>query len=136
NSEITNNLEQPEQGDQMIYLQTSPGNYATLKIPGLNNLSNRVIHRAELILEQDYDETNLDNVFSTPQMLFLDYKDTSGRYLPLPCDFSENTLQNNFSELGGMAKKFKDDQGNSYSRYVFNISRYIQNIVTNNSSNE
>lgn len=136
NSEITRHLEQPAKGDEMVYIQTSPGSFATISIPGLGDLSNRVIHRAELIMEQDYSDAQADDVFMAPHMLFLDYKDTSGRYLPLPCDFSAETMQNNFSILGGMAKKVKDDNGNSYSKYVFNISRYVQNLVTEKSSNE
>ena len=39
-------------GDNFVYIQTSPGSYATLKIPGLTGLSNRIIHRAELIMDQ------------------------------------------------------------------------------------
>lgn len=134
-AEITQHLEQPEAGDEMIYLQTAPGNYASVKIPGLSNLSNRVIHRAELIMEQEYSADSKDNIFAVPSMLYLDYKDTSGRYVPLACDFTNDALQNNFSILGGMAKKVKDDNGNEYSRYVFNISRWVQSIITTNSAN-
>ena len=41
--------------DPIIYLQNSPGTFANIKIPALAGLSNRVIHRAELIVEQLYD---------------------------------------------------------------------------------
>ena len=41
-------------GDSLIYIQTAPGSYAELKIPGFTGLSNRIIHRAELIVDQAY----------------------------------------------------------------------------------
>ncbi|MEO6220482.1 MAG: DUF4270 family protein, partial [Ginsengibacter sp.] len=85
-SEITNNVSHPAQGNDYVYVQTSPGSYAELEIPGLTGLSNRVIHRAELIAEQVYSAAILDNYFPTPQVLYLDTKDTStnGTYIPIP----------------------------------------------------
>lgn len=136
-SEITNHLTQPEAGNEEIYIQSSPGNYAELKIPGLNNLSNRVIHRAELIVEEVYSSNTFDNLFTAPRMLYLDTKDTStvDKYIPIPCDFTPNATQNRFATLGGQAKKIKDANGNTVNQYVFNVSRYVQSIVTRKSNN-
>jgi hypothetical protein len=133
-SEITNNVSQPAGGDNFVYIQTAPGNYAELKIPGLSGLSNRVIHRAELIAEQIYNGPS-DDDFSPPQVLYLDTKDTSTKYIPVPCDFTTFSQQPNFSYFGGIRKSFTDDQGKSLSRYIFNISRYVQSIVTRGSNN-
>ena len=137
NSEITQHLTQPSAGDSMVYIQTSPGSYAQLAIPGLSGLSNRVIHRAELIVEQLYSPNTLDNYFTAPRMLYLDTKDTStnGTYIPVPCDFSMNELQTSFSYLGGVPKLVSDGAGNTVNKYVFNISRYVQGIVTKGSNN-
>lgn len=136
-SEITNHLTQPVEGNEEIYIQSSPGNYAELTIPALSNLSNRVIHRAELIVEQVYSSNTFDNLFTVPQMLYLDTKDTSteGKYIPVPCDFNQDVTQNRFASLGGQAKKIKDANGNTVNQYVFNVSRYVQSIVTKNSNN-
>ena len=136
-SELTKNLTQPITGNQEIYIQSSPGNYAELKIPGLTNLSNRVINRAELIIEQVYSKNTFDELYKAPQMLYLDTKDTStsGKYIPVPCDFNQDAIQSNFATLGGMAKKVKDADGNMVNQYVFNISRYVQSIVTKKDNN-
>ena len=136
-SEITNHLTKPEAGNEEIYIQSSPGNYAELTIPALSNLSNRVIHRAELIIEQVYSSSTFDDLFKAPQMLYLDTKDTStiGKYIPIPCDFTPDAIQNRFATLGGQAKKIKDTNGNTVNQYVFNVSRYVQSIVTQKANN-
>ena len=136
-SEIAQHLSQPVAGDQEVYIQSSPGNYAELKIPGLSNLSNRVINRAELIIEQVYSSNTFDDLYTVPRMLYLDTKDTSasGKYIPVPCDFNQDAIQSNFATLGGMAKKVKDANGNTVNQYVFNISRYVQSIVTRHENN-
>jgi len=134
NSEITNHLAHPASGDSLLYIQTSPGTYAMLKIPGLNNLSNRVINRAELIVDQVYSGTSLNNIFDPPVNLYLDTKDTSlnsGNYIPIPCDFSGSELSTGFAYLGGQLKTVTDSStGQQVGEYVFNISRYVQSIVT------
>ena len=132
-AEITNHLNQPPAGDSILYIQTSPGTYATLTIPGLEGLSNRVINRAELIAEQVYSPNSFNDIFAPPVGLYLDTKDSSindTAYIPIPCDFSSAELQSGFSYMGGSPVSTKDDQGNTVSQYVFNISRYLQSIVT------
>ncbi|MEO6818566.1 MAG: DUF4270 family protein [Ginsengibacter sp.] len=131
NSEITQHLSQPPAGDEDIYIQTSPGNYGEIKIPGLTGLSNRVIHRAELIMDQEYSNTTFDQYFNVPNRLFLDTQDSSGSYIPIPCDINATEAQSGFSTFGGRAKSATDAGGNSISRYTFNITRYVQNLVTN-----
>lgn len=138
NAEITNHLTHPPQGDSLIYIQTSPGTYAMLTIPGLTGLSNRVINRAELIVDQLYSPNSLNDIFAPPVNLYLDTKDPTingGAYIPIPCDFSTAELQSGFSYLGGRVTQAKDDQGNVISEYVFNISRYLQSIVTKGKPN-
>lgn len=104
--------------DDRIYLQASPGSMATIRIPGLRNFSNRIIHRAELVFEI------VDNVpepvYTLPQQLFLDADDTANkRILAIPYDFS---YQDNFLEIvGGNARN---------NKYAFNITRYLQGVIT------
>jgi hypothetical protein len=137
NSEITNHLSHPADGDSLIYIQTSPGSYAELRIPGISGLSNRVINRAEIIVQQEYSTSSLDNIFQAPANLYLEVKDTTnGKYLPIPCDFSSQELSNNFSHAGGSAKKVLNASGNEVSQYTFNISRYLQSIVTKGKTNQ
>ena len=127
-SEITNHLTNPVNGDSILYIQTTPGSYAKLKIPGLKGWSNRVIHRADLIVEQDYDPSP----FSVPRMLYLDLlTDTTNKtYIPIPCDFTPDQFNAGFSYFGGPAKTITDANGHEVARYSFNISRFVQGIVT------
>ncbi|MEP7231700.1 MAG: DUF4270 family protein [Ginsengibacter sp.] len=136
-SEITNNVSHPAAGDNFVYIQTSPGSYAELKIPGLTGLSNRVIHRAELIAEQVYSTNTQDDYLTGPSLLYLDTKDTStnGSFIPVPCDFTYFSQQTNFKDFGGIRTAATDFQGNPINKYVFNISRYVQTIVTKGSNN-
>jgi hypothetical protein len=108
--------------DDLVYLQSSPGSVATIKIPGLENFSNRVIHRAELILEKI--PTPQDNFYTPPPLLFIDAINEAGD--------STFTLRNDFIltgqgtgyDVASLEGIFKND------RYTFNISRYVQSIVT------
>ena len=104
--------------DDKIYLQSSPGSYATLTIPNLNTLSNRIIHRAEILVESI--SNNPLESFDKPGALFLDAIDTTNKLIiTVPYDFS---YENNFEVLfGGLIKN---------NIYNFNVSRYVQSIVT------
>jgi hypothetical protein len=114
--------------DDHLYIQATPGSYARIEIPGLENISNRVIHRAELIIDK-VPSAN-EEVFTPPSLLFLDAIDTSKHlYRTLQNDLvssSSTSLQYNVADFGGI---FKKDQ------YIFNISRYIQGIVTRHEEN-
>jgi hypothetical protein len=137
-SEITTHLTHPVQGDSVVYLQTTPGSYATLNIPGLSGLSNRVINRAELIVDQVYSPNTFDNILTPPVNLYIDAKDPSisaDSYIPIPCDFTATELQTNFATMGGSLKSATDNNGNAIGEYVFNISRYLQSIVTKKKDN-
>lgn len=104
--------------DDKMYIQSSPGSYATLRIPNLNTLSNRVIHRAELIIESISNDP-LEK-FPKPGALFLDAIDTvNKRILTVPFDFS---YESDFETIFGGPIK--------YNIYNFNVSRYVQGIVT------
>jgi hypothetical protein len=127
--QILNHLN-PATPDSVIFLQTTPGTYALLKIPGLKTLSNRIIHRAELIVDQ-HSPTPSDAIFPPPEFLFLDVKDTGvNRYRAVPCDFNMFSGSPNISSFGGFKTSARDPFGNLITRYIFNLSRYTQNVVT------
>ncbi|MFX5945148.1 DUF4270 family protein, partial [Acinetobacter baumannii] len=58
-SEIANRLNNASRPDSLVYVQTTPGTFVQIRIPSLGSLSNRIIHRAELIAEQVPDDANL-----------------------------------------------------------------------------
>lgn len=136
-SEITNHLSQPQKGDSLIFIQTSPGTYALLNIPDLTGLSNRVINRAELIVDQAYSPNTLDNVFSAPANLYVEIKDSSvsNKYIPIPCDFNANEIQTGFQYMGGQRTIITNSAGQSIAEYHLNLTRYIQSLVTKGKKN-
>lgn len=110
-----------------IYIQSSPGSYAIINIPGLDTMQNSVIHRAELMFEPlDFPG---NEYYSTPDFLFLDLVDsTNNRYLTVPDDFSYSfsNYTYNTQNFGGFLKN---------NKYFFNLTRYVQNKVTTKSKN-
>lgn len=136
-----------------IYLQTQPGTYAALKIPQLTGYSNRVIHRAELIVEE-IPQTPPNSIFTPPFYLYLDLKDTGTaiptRYktlyydlnpsVPYDPDFTSGypyfpTGGPDFGYFGGFLRTKTGTFGEPVRYYNFNISRYIQKMVINQSAN-
>lgn len=116
------NLNNGIENDDKIYLQTTPGSYVNVKIPALAGLSNRVIHRAELIAEKV--PSGEENLYTPPPYLFIEAISTTGD--------SIFTIRNDFiltnsdpgydlNTIGGI---FKND------KYAFNLTRYVQSIVT------
>jgi hypothetical protein len=127
-------------------LQTTPGSFATLNIPGLGAYDNRIIHRAEIIVEQIPSINPIDNVMAPPNYLYLDLVDTpssAGKYKPIYFDLNPSTAYYpddstyfyptggiDYSYFGSYARTKADGAGVRYY-YTFNVSRYVQHIVTN-----
>ena len=122
--------------DPILYLQNSPGTFANLKLSGLAGLSNRVIHRAELIVEQLYDIS--DSTFRRPDFLYLDAFDpvipTNKKFRAIPFDVAfdrpEFGQPTNLSAFGVVPTTAIDGTGNKISIWKFNISRYVQHVLT------
>ena len=135
-TELLTNSNPPEAEDDRIYLINTPGSYATIKIPALKDLSNRIINRAELIVEQVYDPSNV--TFRYPDALMLDvYDSTLGDYKFVPFDFVPAMQPGAGIPIGipnptfGLyGKNTVDIAGNPIRVWKFNITRYVQNILT------
>lgn len=130
-----------------IYLQATPGTYANLNIPALGTISNRIIHRAELIVEQIPNNPVLDGYLSAPSYLYLDLKDTgtTDKWKPVYYDlnpsfsydpdyktsyFYPSSTGVDFGYFGGFARDKTDVFGNPIKYYNINITRYAQQVVT------
>lgn len=119
--------------DDLVYLQSAPGSYASLKIPGLDTFKNAVIHRAEIIATPL--RSTQDIIFTQPLALYLDRinstGDTSSTFdIDQSLSWSFNTVDPfnfDFTSFGGVIK--------SDSTYRFNISRYVQNMITTKNTN-
>lgn len=115
--------------DDIVYLINTPGSYTTVKVPGLRNLSNNVINRAELIVEQIFDPSDLK--FTPPEALMLDvYDSTLEAYKFTPYDFTVDRSGAPDPSYGMYGKNTADGFGNPIRVWKFNLTRYIQNMLT------
>jgi hypothetical protein len=120
--------------DDFGYIQNTPGSYVRVKVPELATLSNRVIHRAELIVQQVYDP--LDALFTSSPFLFVDAlipdndnNPDNDKYKAIPYDFAFNSDGSvNLEGLGGVATKGFSG-ANSINIWRLNLTRYFQNVV-------
>jgi len=152
-SSIANKIVRDRSGASMsfptadeLYLQTTPGSYVNLSIPGLSGLSNRIIHRAELVIQQIPNIPSLDEALSVPSFLYLDLRDTTltENWKPIYYDLNSGLPYDPDTQLGygylpstidyltfgGFRRAGIDKFGNANKYYNFNISRYVQQIVT------
>jgi len=118
--------------DNPIYIINTPGSYATVKIPALKDLSNRIVNRAELIVEQLWDPSN--DKFPYPDALMLDvYDSTLGDYKFMPYDFLPDLTSGigiPNGSFGLYGKNTVDAAGRPIKVWKFNITRYVQNVLT------
>ncbi|WP_300599781.1 DUF4270 domain-containing protein [Niabella sp.] len=125
--------------DPILYLQNTPGTFATLKIPGLATFPKSVIHLAELQMESIYDQS--DSLFSAPRNLFLDvYDSTDQKFKLVPYVFNASVVYGSPPTLTNFASFYsttnanqtyynkKDPSGNIVKQWRFNITGYLQNI--------
>jgi hypothetical protein len=132
-----------------LFIQATPGTYATLQIPGISLLDNRIIHRAELVVEQI---PSMNPLLPAPNFLYLDVVDTgtTWKYKPLAFDLNPNSFYDPNTSAqpfypasgidhtyfgGNLLTKTDPVTGQLINYYTFNLSRYIQNIVTKKTSN-
>jgi hypothetical protein len=116
--------------DDLVFLQNTPGTFAHIEIPGLAQLNNRVIHRAELIIEQIFDPSDI--IFTRPAAIYLDAFDgTNDRFKTIPYDvmYDGQSGQINGAVIGFNGKSEFDNSGNPIQVWRLNISRYVQHVV-------
>lgn len=153
-SSVANNIVRNRSGASIsspapdeLYLQTTPGSYVNISVPALSSMPNRIIHRAELVVKQVSNAlTPLDDIFSPPPLLYIDLKDTTAaqNWKPIYYDLNPNEPYSpdsktgygylptsiDFSSFGGIRKEGVDNFNRPMYYYNFNISRYVQQIVT------
>jgi hypothetical protein len=120
--------------DDLVYIQTAPGTFATLKIPGLAGMSNRLVHRAELIAEQVYNGPT-DSTFNAPTYLYLDASDpsitTEPKFRTIPYDLVFNSAGGlNITQFGMSPQRGFDAAMNPIKIWKFNLTRYVQHVLT------
>lgn len=119
--------------DDYVYVQTTPGSFATLKIPALPGLSNRIVHRAELIVDEAYDPSDL--VFTPPSYLYLDaYDPILADYRTIPYDVLADVSGSLSLTSFGIMPINETDGSNVIKTWHFNLTRYVQHIVNHTES--
>ncbi len=115
--------------DDLIFMQTSPGTYATLKIPGVLKLPNIIVHRAEILM---YEVPDGDSYLTPPNLFLAAYSQDSMRRFAVPYDitFTSNAITN-LTQFGVYPKT---QPGSTAHYYSFDVSRYVQSIVTKDSA--
>lgn len=118
--------------DSLLYLQSGPGLYIKIKTPGLTGLTNRVIHRAELLMEQQAGDVNTDAIYTQPNLFLCAMNLDSARrfYVPNDIALGQNGNATNLNSFGGYVIYKNDPFGKRVASYNFNISRYVQGIAT------
>lgn len=117
--------------DEKIYLPTSPGSMAQVRIPALDTFRNVVVHRAELIASPL--PGMMDGTFDYPLGLFMDRISPRG---DTAYTFDNDMLLSNgftaftydIRTYGGLL--------NRDSTFRFNITRYVQTLVTQRLRND
>lgn len=134
-SQLAANMSSANQNDSVLFIQTSPGTFATIKIPGLSSLPNAIIHRAELAVYQAPDVSSLDKIFTPPYLLLYSYDSLNRVKINIPNDFVVNTSSiPNTSSFGGYFSQKNLAGYGMVNSYAFDISRYVQGVVTRKDS--
>jgi hypothetical protein len=123
--------------DSLVYVQTSPGTIVKIKVPGLKNFANKIIHRAELIAEQ-VPTTNpnaFEALWTPPSYLFLGAYDSASKMIRnVPNDYQGTVNAAQFARFGGKVI-YKSIQGfDNVATYNFDISRYMQGVISRKDS--
>lgn len=114
---------------EQLFLQGSPGIFSNIRIPGLANLPNMVVHRAELQLEQLPDNNVLDGFFSPPVLFLAATNDTASLFaMSADIALGQNGVSN-FANYGGIPILASTGTTSRWT-YTFNLSRYVQGVVT------
>jgi hypothetical protein len=120
-SNFAANVSNPDKVQDRVYVQSSPGSFVSVYVPALKTLSNRVVHKAELLVSRIPSQE--DNIF-TPPVLFLDLIDSVRNVnKTIPNDFTAD-FSNGSYNVGSFGGNIKQDE------YRFDISRHLQGIVS------
>lgn len=136
---------------EALYLQTGPGTYANLAVPALSLLSNRIVHRATINIEQIPEDYTTDSIFSVPPYMYLDLKDTGTlKWKPVYYDLNPNSFYDpdfksgfpyfpgndiDYGYFGAVASKRLNAFGQMVWYYNLNVTRHVQQIVTKGTPN-
>ncbi len=135
----------PGSSPNYAFVQTSPGTYVNVQVLGLQDLSNRIIHRAYLIAEEDPLPGDNKN-FTAPPYMYLDLVDGMNKYKPVYFDLNPNSFYtpdkpDNYYPFGNVDPSYfggialgRSNGAETFTRYEINLTRYVQQVVTKRES--
>ncbi|NSL86707.1 DUF4270 family protein [Chitinophaga sp. Mgbs1] len=121
-------------GDSILFLQSSPGIYSKLSIPGLENFPNVAINKAEVVVTQiTTGPADMNDLFIAPSQLYLEQftDDKQNKTKTLPDDI--RTAPNN--PIGGTRQVVTNFGGVQIVQYTFTVNRYMQMLVKKQETN-
>lgn len=135
-SEVANYINKNATTDSLVFLQNapgySPGVFANLKFPYLQNFPNALINKAELILTEVSTPGGSDNIYQEPDRLFLQEYDNNGSLKNLPDIILNSSGQiSNLDYFGGKRNFIANFAGVQVAEYRFNIANYVQRVLKN-----
>jgi hypothetical protein len=135
-TEIQRHLVDAKFNDSLLYIQTSPGLIAKIRVPGLSTFSNALIHRAELEAIENPESLVTVTKFAPPRYLFLSADDTSNKVrINIPNDYTvDATGATNLSSFGGFLS-YRTQGTTRLATYNFNLTRYVQGIISRKEAN-
>ncbi|WP_143306692.1 DUF4270 family protein [Chitinophaga vietnamensis] len=117
-------------GDSILFLQTNPGVFTRIKIPGLENFPNALINKAELVITQvTVGQPDRNDIFVEPNTLTL-RQYTNGDSTKLPVDYSGGS-----DYFGGKKQVVTNFGGVMIAQYKFNLARYLQLLIKKTETN-
>ena len=121
--------------DSLVFIQTNPGTFSRIKIPNLASFPNAIIHRAELSMYQVPEASGLNQVFPVPRYLLLSGFDSS-KWIKtnVPNDFIISSGNINATQFGGYPVDRDVAVVGTVKQYTFDLTRYVQGIVTRKDS--
>ena len=138
-SEIQKNLSQNTKGDSLVFIQATPGSYAMLKMPGIDEFKkkkgNVMVHLAEIQMEEVTTLGRQPGLFYAPLFMYSEVYDTTTKaYYPFLSDgFTNGTFD--LETFGGLRSYKTDNTIQQGAKYKMNITRYVQGIITRNYPN-
>jgi hypothetical protein len=124
--------------DNLVYLETTPGSFTKIKMPFLKNFPNKIIHRAELIIQEDPAFINPIAGFSAPNRVFLDCYDSiltpPERFVSVPIDYSISNGQPDYFYFGGDKRIKNFSPSATHATYSFVVTKYFQSMITRNAT--
>ena len=138
-SELLQHLGDKQGGDSLVYIQSAPGTYSILRIPGINDFKakkgNVMVHLAQLNMEEVATPGRQSNIFYAPFYVYPEIYDTTSKsYYPFLSDAFINGTYDDVS-FGGLRKYVTDRNNQQVAQYKMNVTRYFQGIITRNFPN-